>query len=759
MRSTRRTNLLAVACLCVLGIVGCVRGQTATADHYELAFEHPHVVNDGRIKIGFEWNDGRVGRHWVTGVPLLMGAGLPRVRGDLSALKVTADGLTGEIRVNRISLETGEIACSLTPMTVNVTRQGSTLTGVWLSKFGKQDGDGTTNGEATGQRGEDGVWRVRLVSLATDRSGLDLSFRIDGDKITELSGGHPGWSSTPPILDATEVALDKSGRLRGELEVILLPDGWNPREYYPVRCRVALDLTLENGKATGTYKGVRGLPVTWSGKVTGRVLDHAAWVKANQIKTGGPDWPQWHGPYGDFNPGQYGVTLCDSLRDSRLVWRSEEETPGSRGSSGTKQRARAFLHGGGGSPVVSDGRVFLFHSRPASGQDGDNTAFVGRQTGLISDDEMLCIDAVTGLTLWKSIIKNAGAFMPTGKHSIGNLTPVVVKGVVAAVDTGGYFVGFDTATGKQLWRSPVQPLNYPFRHVPPAAAARAAVILTSGYKHTRDELVAYDAADGKELWRRLNTHRQGPAPLVWAADETDYVIAHNSTGQVTCLEARSGKLAWQFDGIVPTTSTLRLHGDRLLAPVVSARPEQAGDGERQCERLGCWQLSPSAAKPLWVSGVESVFSDEYMNLMPIATWRDRIYYRHDSSIHCLDIKTGRPIGSGPGGPDIHYRHTWPFDAGRCGIWEGRLVCASNYSHEKAFLHNDIYQSRKLIVIGLEPQIGFKEAVMLPNQRFNSYDYAAPTTPMVDGRLFVRGDDGVYCYDIRKSATKPTQPAP
>jgi outer membrane protein assembly factor BamB len=275
-------------------------------------------------------------------------------------------------------------------------------------------------------------------------------------------------------------------------------------------------------------------------------------------------------------------------------------------------------------------------------------------------------------------------------------------------------------------------------------------------EYTKDVLVAINAAHGKELWRKPKLLSHGVAPKVWSKDGTDYVISHNSTGVVTCVEARTGRELWQFAGVVPTKVALMVHGDYLLAPVPSANPAQAGHGEREMERLGCWQLSTKEAKPLWVSTVESVFSDEYMSQIPVGLWRNRVYYRHDNEFWCLDLPTGRLLGQGPAGPAIYYRHSWTFDAGRVAFWEGRMVCVSNYSHDSGNPGADMYQSRKLIVLDPAPdKIRFREAVMLPNQRFSAYDEASPTMAYVDGRLYVRGDDGVYCYDLREpEKTKP-----
>ena len=60
------------------------------------------------------------------------------------------------------------------------------------------------------------------------------------------------------------------------------------------------------------------------------------------------------------------------------------------------------------------------------------------------------------------------------------------------------------------------------------------------------------------------------------------------------------------------------------------------------------------------------------------------------------------------------------------------------------------EARKHHMFLADPKnLRFMNVHLLPHKRFSSYNCQGLTRPYVDGRIFLRGGDGVHCYDLRK----------
>ena len=145
------------------------------------------------------------------------------------------------------------------------------------------------------------------------------------------------------------------------------------------------------------------------GAVTGTRHGGEAYAKAEAIAPGA-GWTRWLGSDGTMHGQDSGRSLCADLRKGRLVWRCEQDLlPG----KGQVTRYGGFdiyykkPSGGGSSPVVGDGRVYLYYYVP-SGQaylkeEEEKRAakgcFLKDMWRLRADDVVICIDAATGRTL------------------------------------------------------------------------------------------------------------------------------------------------------------------------------------------------------------------------------------------------------------------------------------------------------------------------------------------------------------------------
>ncbi len=229
------------------------------------------------------------------------------------------------------------------------------------------------------------------------------------------------------------------------------------------------------------------------------------------------DWPQWRGPArtGDAAPSEPPLTSIPA--EPRVLWRV---------------RAGEGL----ASPVVADGRVFLFDAqegketlRALSTADGhelwrttvdetfrDSQGPAGPRCTPVVDEglvfaqscrgELACLGVADGVRRWSvNYSRDFGAVFTGEKGNApgatrhGNNGSPVVDGdlLYASVGStnGAGMVCFEKGTGKVRWKSGNEIAAYAAPMVATLAGRRQIVNFMA------DALTAFDAADGRQLWR------------------------------------------------------------------------------------------------------------------------------------------------------------------------------------------------------------------------------------------------------------------
>ena len=183
-----------------------------------------------------------------------------------------------------------------------------------------------------------------------------------------------------------------------------------------------------------------------------------AGLLAGTVTAGEPDlkpaWPQVSGPFGNFNPRQYGVKLVDDLKDAKAVWTSEDNDLGyGKTSSGGGAGVKSIWPGHPGSVnalIAAEGMVFASSFRPAGevwaeefGKGVKDKLPLERQerlrsnTRIDADDFVIAIDQTTGKTVWKAIEEKKGFFRAMGKRGGWSVSPVYYNGKVFSMGTTG----------------------------------------------------------------------------------------------------------------------------------------------------------------------------------------------------------------------------------------------------------------------------------------------------------------------------------
>ena len=229
----------------------------------------------------------------------------------------------------------------------------------------------------------------------------------------------------------------------------------------------------------------------------------------------------------------------------------------------------------------------------------DGKVYVGE--GLHTDKKcrLFCLDALSGKPAWAKPFE-------TSSHTEGN--PRVANGKVyfTAGDEGLFCA--DAKTGEKAWQFPGRDQQL---HIdgPPAVAGNRVFIGSGLYTLA---LLGVDATNGKELWRTpVNLRSFGP-PLVlgnrvvyglgtgnmgadvFKYDEEKGKDEENTpAGAIVCVEADTGKLAWQYDLTRSVHTSLAADAFSIYAA--------SRDGAVHC-------LDRKTGKLRWKTGIGATFT-------------------------------------------------------------------------------------------------------------------------------------------------------
>ena len=221
---------------------------------------------------------------------------------------------------------------------------------------------------------------------------------------------------------------------------------------------------------------------------------------------------------------------------------------------------------------------------------------------------IVALDKNTGRQVWRT--------ERTTRRSWG--TPIFVRagGRIEMMATGAEMIaGYDPRTGKELWRGPGLQ-NHP---IPSTVAGHGLVFFNSGYPRKRVIAVkpggSGDITDSENVvWRYDKGTAYVASPVLYG----DYLYLMSDGGIITCLEAKTGTVAYE-GGRPPVPgsyrSSLVAFGDRIL--------QTSEDGDTFVFRAGPKHeilKSNSVGEPVWAS---------------LAFANDTIYIRGDKHLFAI----------------------------------------------------------------------------------------------------------------------------
>ena len=378
------------------------------------------------------------------------------------------------------------------------------------------------------------------------------------------------------------------------------------------------------------------------------------------------DWPQWRGPT------RNGLThlsprLAESFGDASLVWRSESLESGERG--------------GRGSVAVADGKVF-------------GLTRVASSTGSV--DQLFCLDASNGETIWKTAL--AGA---TGEDPPSS-TPCVEGDRLWIANMTNRVHCLDVTDGDEIWNREIERRK-------PKSVASSIVKLGGSVFLLADGLIALDADSGETRWRRDDIDGFQSSPSSYVLPDGSPTLICNERIETSCVDASDGTTLWTIPGGGLSTPVVAYeYGGDFLAVLSKSRKHG----------LTAYRLRGRAA--------------------PQKLWTQRVFDRGSS-------------------PVVHNGHVYAIAGGSAGH-DARAMCVHLDSGTVAWdesigfaeISSPIVVDDKVIAVcGSLVRI-----IAATPERFT--DFGATdcrvtlcTSPAVSrGRLILRRPNGVVCYDLR-----------
>ncbi|MDE2680920.1 MAG: PQQ-like beta-propeller repeat protein [Verrucomicrobiota bacterium] len=226
-------------------------------------------------------------------------------------------------------------------------------------------------------------------------------------------------------------------------------------------------------------------------------------------------------------------------------------------------------------------------------------------TRKVAQDVVVCLDAITGKTLWKAEAPGE----PTGRRS--SSTPCVANGRVYAMGARQAYC-VDAVTGKPVWSAVIPGKNVASSFL----VAEGKAFVMAG------RLVALDAKTGRVVWESKDARGGNSSPVHWEDDGKTFLII-NAGREVICLNPADGKLVWQVKG----------GGDST--PVVAGNRMTVYSSDKKIGLAG-YSISAIGAKMLWNIPLEARRTQS----TPVI-YQGHVYHVGGDTQMCVEMETGK----------------------------------------------------------------------------------------------------------------------
>ena len=550
-------------------------------------------------------------------------------------------------------------------------------------------------------------------------------------------------------------------------------------------------LTFQVSRSGETLQGEVGLQLTGREKQVWKSTVLGSFLKPAERFNPKAQWPNFAGPMGTLQASPGGPALVDDLARSRPLWRSETQVPVSYGNAADDRyatRAAGCRSGGGSSsPVYADGVVYVAFYVPNRSVDTDwSKAYESRRIKYsgegfkklieemkwndvevravedhwrpLADEVVVAMDARTGKTLWRTTWPLRAYNLQTHKHRGTFGVPLVAGGKVLYPSFNNSLQAMDAKTGKALWEFPKYEKPPQTKHWPKGPPSQSPLLMGGTVVWSvKDTTYGLAVDTGKVVWEnkteRFANHslrkvKLGNRRLVLVVGHQHY-----KPSQVRVIDPHSGKTLWsQEAGTIGTpegqaANLLAIAGDKLVAfryklPPIDPKTKKY-EKSKITEHVTAWRLSDTGMERLWEDA--HIVKDEAPHL---AIANGIVYAVGKRLVRCLDLETGKALGEiteeefpHPAG-STHYQA--PGSNPLLIVAGDKLVLSPEGQHGMhGFVLFDA-DPKKLTLLGDK-----ERKWSPPHATTTAYGRQPIVNPIVDGRMFFRGGNGIYCYDLRK----------
>ena len=344
-------------------------------------------------------------------------------------------------------------------------------------------------------------------------------------------------------------------------------------------------------------------------------------------------------------------------------------------------------------------------------------------------DTVICLDAATGKLLWKNRLLAEDHELLLTEHSISGktsdyagvgvcATPAVWNGKCYAQGAGGLYC-LSARDGSVIWQAK------------DAKITHGSPLVADGVVFQYDQ--AYNAETGAVLWKTERgkswAYRDfaNYSPVLWTVGGKKYIIGQNQPDRSwACMELETGKVCWTLDksGVSHLDLLSPVIRDNILVQCVSCRGKKT---------VRAFKLSPTEATLLWEN--DKTREDSWP-AGSLAIWQGHVYQVQagefvQTTHRCLDLTTG----------EIKWE-TKP-------IVED-LMSISQQIVADGKIFRPVGECERWIFGGTS---AFEMVSATPEKyvKLGHFDAGACplTSPAIaDGRLYLRLEKCVACYDLR-----------
>ncbi|OWK34878.1 PQQ-binding-like beta-propeller repeat protein [Fimbriiglobus ruber] len=336
-------------------------------------------------------------------------------------------------------------------------------------------------------------------------------------------------------------------------------------------------------------------------------------------------------------------------------------------------------------------------------------------------------DEATGEEKWATPFTEAkGVGYGEGTRS----TPTFSNGKVYAVGMNGELVCCEATTGKILWHK-----NYAkdFGGVPPGWGYCESVLVDEGKVigtpcSAKAAMVALDANTGETIWQTA-VEKPGGAGGYASPIKAEvggvpmYINLLGKTGGVIAVHAKTGKTLWQYDKMMNGTAN-------IPSPVVKGDMVFCSTGYGAGSAL--LQMETDKSGGVSVKEIRFYKGDELQNhhggMIPVG---DYVYFGNqhgNGNPVCVDLKSG----------DIKWKE-------KKNVGGGGGSAAIAYADGMLYFR---YENGTIVLIKADPE-HFKlvSSFKIPEP---SGKASWPHPTIANGRLFIRDQDKLHCFNLKDS---------